>query len=144
MHEIAIDTNNNDETCEIINIHNQQSTRNNNDNKSIKIIDIINENKRKQKYFYSIEVSPIKQLDLNYNEFNELPAFTAVTWLSDKNINCPLNVTPPSVEMIDKLIESTPVMLHLSCYKLSELKLNEILKFGIKNILALRGGELTY
>lgn len=141
MHEIAIENEN--ETCEIIHHHQQQYSINI-ENNSIKIIDIINANNRKQKYFYSIEVSPLKQLHLNYNEFVELPAFTAVTWLSDTNINCPLNAVPPSIAMVKQIIQSTPVMLHLSCYKLSELKLDEILKCNLKNILALKGGKYNF
>lgn len=140
MHETAVETDNGvDGTDGIITL--LQSTHINDNKKSIQIIDLINSKQFNRKHFYSIEVTPMKKLHLDFNEFVEPPLFTAVTWLSDNNVDCPLGVTPPSVDMADIVSQSTPVMLHLSCYKLSHSKLDDILtKSGLINIMALKGG----
>lgn len=142
MHETAVETDDN-RTCEIITL--LQSTTVVGHKKSIKIIDLINSKQLNGTHFYSIEVTPMKQIHLDFNEFVEPPLFTAVTWLSDTNVNCPLGVAPPSVDMSDIVSQSTPVMLHLSCYKLSHKKLDDILRLSdLTNVMALRGGMCLY
>lgn len=96
------------------------------------------ENKQR---FYSIEVSPLVSVEeLNYNKFSVLPLFTSVTWLSDHNLKQPNVSDSDAIKLVKLAQHSTPVLLHLSCYKLTYGKLDEILRNNVKNVLALRGG----
>lgn len=104
--------------------------------------ELIQERIKSGKRFYGIEISPSpKGRDLDYNCFGDLqPMFTSITWLFDHNINCEPISKSPAVTLTRSVQKCNPVLLHLTCYKLSNPKLQEIIGNGITNLFALRGG----
>lgn len=101
------------------------------------------------KTFISIEVCPSKKVDIDELKILR-PAFCAVTWnfvpkpntqISPKNI--------PSIQIAAKLIaEKIPVLLHLNGRNFSSKDVITILEeakaCGVKNILALKGGNIIF
>lgn len=106
---------------------------------SVKVIDLISRRTCTRERFYSIEVSPSDNLSLNFNDFTVQPLFTSVTWFTD-NVEVEDDAVEPSVQLINA-ITSTPMLLHLTCYKLTEMTLEKLMKLNLTNILALRGGN---
>lgn len=94
------------------------------------------------KRFFGIEISPSpKGPDLDYNCFGDLqPLFTSITWLFDYNINCEPISMSPAMTLTQSVHKCNPALLHLTCYKLSHSKLQEIVENGVTNFFALRGG----
>lgn len=107
---------------------------------------LIQDRIKNKKRFFGIEISPSpKGKDLDFNRFGEnQPLFTSITWLFDHNVNFdPLSLSP-AIKLAKIVDECNPVLMHLTCYNLSESKLNEILENNVTNILALRGGKLYH
>lgn len=104
--------------------------------------ELIQERIKSGKRFYGIEISPSpKGKFLNYNDFGDLqPLFTSITWLFDHNINCEPISNSPAMTLARSVQESNPALLHLTCYKLSDSKLEEIIENGVTSLFALRGG----
>lgn len=95
-----------------------------------------------EKKFFGIEISPSpKGKDLDYSCFGDnQPLFTSITWLFDHNINFEPISMSPALKLAKSVQECNPVLLHLTCYKFTESKLDEVFNNDIENILALRGG----
>lgn len=133
MHALAIESNSYKPSFNVINTHQHEPL------KSVKVIDLIKRRAEMKDRFYSIEVSNFGNLSLNFNDFAVAPLFTSVTWLKD-NMEMANDVVAPSVQLINA-ITSTPTLLHLTCYKLTESKLDKLLKMKVNNFLVLRGGN---
>ncbi|XP_037029139.1 methylenetetrahydrofolate reductase [Bradysia coprophila] len=108
---------------------------------STKVVDLIRTRTRTKERFYSIEVSHSGSLLLNFNDFLVQPLFTSVTWFRD-NLEAENDSVEPSVRLMNA-IKSTPTLLHLTCYQLTEEKIEKLLKMKLTNVLALRGDEVT-
>lgn len=111
------------------------------DDRLLDIKCLIMEKIERKKYFYSIEVMPVANAeDLNYNNFSTRPLFTSITWLSDANI-APVNtIDAPAIKLAAIVKHSNAVLSHVTCNRLSEQKLKQILENNIQNVFALRGG----
>lgn len=108
---------------------------------------LINNRISEKKHFFSIEISPSSQSNsLDYNVFgNKQPLFASVTWLMDTNIQCDCMSNAPAIQLSHAMVNMIPVLLHVTCFKLDERRLNDILNHRINNIFALKGGNLlTY
>ncbi|KAG4075152.1 hypothetical protein HA402_006169 [Bradysia odoriphaga] len=135
MHAINGESKPNKPSLIVINTQQDKSAQ------SIKVVDLIRTRTRTKERFYSIEVSHSSSLLLNFNDFLVQPLFTSVTWFSD-NVEVENYSVEPSVRLINA-ITSTPTLLHLTCYKLTEDKLAKILTKKLTNVLALRGDAVT-
>lgn len=104
--------------------------------------ELIQERIKSGKRFYGIEISPSpKGHHLDYNCFGDLqPLFTSITWLFDHNINCEPISKSPAMTLTRSVQECNPALLHLTCFKLSDSKLQEIIGIDVTNLFALRGG----
>lgn len=134
MHELAIESEHNKPLFKVVNTTSKHDSM-----QSIKVIDHIHRRVKIKKRFYSIEVSNLDNLQLNFNEFTIKPLFTSVTWFKD-NTKMENESEMPAVQLIHE-ITSTPTVLHLTCSELNEMKLDKLLDLNIHNILALRGGN---
>ena len=106
------------------------------------IANLILDYKQRKKRFYSIEVSPFGSC-LNFHRFSLPPLFTSIVWLPIPNgssSNAEFVKQLPAI-CVAKSIKTTPILLHLSCYEMTEDLLKDILKMDFKNILAIRGGN---
>lgn len=107
--------------------------------------ELIQERIKSEKRFFGIEISPSPTgRDLDYNRFGDLqPLFTSITWLFDHNINYEPISKSPAMTLTRSVQECNPALLHLTCYKLSDTKLQEIIGNGVENMFALRGGRYS-
>lgn len=106
---------------------------------SVKVIDLIRKCTSARERFYSIEVSYSDNISLNFNDFTVPPLFTSVTWFKN-NVEIENDCVEPAVRLINA-ITSTATLLHLACYKLTESRLDKLLKAKLTNVLAVRGGN---
>lgn len=137
MHELAIETGNHTGK---INVVDAESNLNGDD--IIDLDQVIQEKIAQKKRFYAIEVSPVPSAeDLNYRQFNVQPVFTSITWLLDHNIRIEPIGDAPALKLAQVIRKSNPVLSHLTCFKMTANKLEEILNHNVKNVLALRGGK---
>lgn len=141
MHEFAIDVNNPNSSFNIIPTKGAKVTQG--ENATIKSLDeLIQDKITEQKRFFGIEISPASSgEDLDYNKFAAQPLFTSITWLFDHNLKQNSLLSAPAIQLGKTVEKSTPVLMHLTCYKLQATKLREFLDIGFKNIMALKGGE---
>lgn len=140
MHEFAIDTNTASASFKLIPPANTESTSSGNANKSID--QLIQSRISEKRRFFGIELSPASNGDdLNYNHFTTQPLFTSITWLFDTNLKSDSLSTAPAIQLGKSAENCSPVLMHLTCYKLKEEKLREFLDLGFKNIFALKGGK---
>lgn len=91
------------------------------------------------KFFYSIEVTPKKELKIDFNEFKILPLFVNITWIKNENLIRPLR-NALAFELARE-IKTVHVVNNISCYKFTNdhveiLKNEEI----VENIMIVRGG----
>lgn len=109
--------------------------------RNVSLKTLISENFGNGKVFYSIEVTPKVELELNFNEFNTLPLFVDITWIRDENLKVPI-IAAPAFELARK-IKSSAVVNTLTCYRLTDDHLNEVLNDSetIKNLTVVRGGQ---
>lgn len=135
MHALIIEPKSNKSSFNVINTQQDESFQ------SVKVIDLIGRRTYTRDRFYSIEVSPSDNLLLNFNDFTVQPLFTSVTWFKD-NVEVENDAVEPAVQLINA-ITSTPTLLHLTCYKLTEMKLEKLMKMKLTNVLALRGGNFV-
>lgn len=93
------------------------------------------------KHFYSIEVTPKPGLGLDFSAFKTLPLFVDVTWIKDYNLKS-LIYQAPAFQLAN-LIESVQVVNSITCYKLDDRHLNEILNVSAPaaNFAVLRVGS---
>lgn len=100
--------------------------------------------KSDKKIFYSLEITPKSELQLNFNEFSKLPLFVALTWIKDDNLKADSISDSPTIQIGEK-IQSSFVIHHLSCYNLNEVKLDEFLEDDtVFNVAVVRGGEKLF
>jgi len=135
MHALAIEGKSNNQLFNVINIQHHEI------NQSVKVIDHIQRRKETKGRFYSIEISTFGNLLLNFNDFPVQPLFTSVTWFKD-NLEVENESVEPAIQLVNG-ITSTPTLLHLTCYKMSEIKLEKLLNTNSTNILATRGDVVT-
>ncbi|XP_031635702.1 methylenetetrahydrofolate reductase [Contarinia nasturtii] len=133
MHEFAIDVDKPSSSFNII----SPGVENNSD-KSLN--DLIQHKIKERKRFFGIEISPASNGDdLDYNKFTSSPLFTAVTWLFDHNLKYDSLSSAPAVHLGKSVQKCSPVLMHLTCYKLQPAILRELIDIGFKNIMALKG-----
>lgn len=135
MHALVIERKSKKSSFNVINTQLDESFQN------VKVIDLIGRRTYRRERFYSIEVSPSDNLLLNFNDFTVQPLFTSVTWFKD-NVKVENDAVEPAVQLINA-ITSTPALLHLTCYKLTKMKLEKLMKMKLTNVLALRGGNFV-
>lgn len=133
MHALVIGNGFHKPSFNVINTQQDESIQ------SVKVVDLISERIDTRDRFYSIEVSPFDNLLLNFNEFTVPPLFTSVTWFKD-NVAVQNDAVEPAVQLTNA-ITSTPTLMHLTCYKLTELTLGKLMDMKLTNVLALRGGN---
>jgi len=99
-----------------------------------------NFNAETKKFFFSLEVSPKENLMLDFYGFKVLPLFVNITWIRDDNLTAPLR-DAPAFKLAEQ-IKSSHVVNSVTCYKLTDEDLNEILSNPetTENFNLLRGG----
>lgn len=140
MHEFTTETTHPSAHFKLIPPTNTENTASEN---AVKNISQLIENRIKdKKRFFGIEISPASSgADLDYNQFTTQPLFTSITWLFDENLKGDSMSMAPAVQVGKSAEKCSPVLIHLTCYKLQEENLREFLDLGFKNILALKGGK---
>lgn len=133
MHALTTESESNKLPFNVVNTQSHESFQ------SVKVIDLIQRRTEMKHRFYSIEVSNFGNFLLNFNHFTVQPLFTSVTWFKD-NVEVDNESVEPAVELMNE-ITSTPTLLHLTCYKLNEMKIDKLLKMKFGNFLVLRGGN---
>lgn len=140
MHEFAIDTDHLSASFKLIPSTNVTATASENAGKSLN--QLIQSRIKEKKRFYGIEISPATSGDdLDYNKFPTQPLFTSITWLFDNNLKTDSMSMAPAIQLGKSAEKCSPVLMHLTCYKLQAENLREFLDLGFKNILALKGGK---
>lgn len=135
MHEFAIDVNNPNASFKVI-----PSPTDDSANTSKSLNDLIESNIKAKKRFFGIEISPAASgNNLDYRKLQ--PLFTSVTWLSDDNLKNDSLSKAPAIQLGKTVAKCHPLLMHLTCYKLTQTQLKEILDLGFRNILALKGGK---
>lgn len=95
------------------------------------------------KFFYSVEVTAKDGLVIDFSKLKTLPLFVDITWIKDENLKVPMN-DALAFQLANK-IESSQVVNSISCYKLTDVHLDEFLgdqALAVKNLNILRGGKL--
>lgn len=138
MHEFAIDINNPKASFKVI-----PSPAGNSENTSKSLNDLIESKIKANKRFFGIEVSPAaKGNDLDYGKFGTAqPLFTSVTWLGDDNLKFDSLSKAPAIQLGKTVEKCNPLLMHLTCHKLTPILLHEFLDLGFRNVLALKGGK---
>lgn len=138
MHEFAIDADNPTASFKVI-----PPTTSGGENTSQNLNELIESHIKAKKRFFGIEISPAaKGNDLDYRKFTiAQPLFTSVTWLSDDNLKNDSLSKAPAIQLGKTVEKCNRLLLHLTCYKLTQTLLNEILDLGFRNILAMKGGK---
>lgn len=108
----------------------------------IKIIDQINSFVENKKKLFSFEISP-KLNEINYDIFKKhKPLFTSISWHlnpTDDTINVD---DVPALQKAKLMSKNNLILLHFNCYLMNEDELKKIVNSGLKNLFALRGGEI--
>ncbi|XP_063696341.1 uncharacterized protein LOC134827559 [Culicoides brevitarsis] len=91
-----------------------------------------------EKPFFSLEVTPKENFtDVDLHDL--CPLFVSTTWISDFNLRYESISNSPAMLMAKNLnAKNVPVLTHVSCFKLTEAHLDEILENSI-NIFPLKG-----
>lgn len=94
-----------------------------------------------RKHFYSIEMTPKPGFRLDFSAFKTLPLFADITWIKDYNLIGSIHKAPAS--QLANLIKSVQVVSSITCYKLDDRHLNEILNDSAPraSFTILRGGS---
>lgn len=142
MHEFAIDVGNSCASFSVIPPEIQANTEVEEVEEVGKSLnDVIQKKIKAKKRFYGIEISPAASgQDLDYTKFMPQPLFTSITWLFDDNLKSESLSIAPAVRLGKAVSKCCPVLMHLTCYNLEEVKLREFLDLEFHNILALKGG----
>lgn len=59
----------------------------------------------------------------------------------DTNLQCDRMSDAPAIQLSHAMGNEIPVLSHVTCFKLDESRLNDILDNGIHNVFALKGGN---
>ncbi|KAH8357511.1 hypothetical protein KR200_006508 [Drosophila serrata] len=107
---------------------------------------IVREHQAKGRLFYGIEIlarTRLGPVQLDFNNFLPvLPVFVSVVWHSLRFWDVePIGQTE-SLLLCKLLSEKIPAVPHLTCYRLSERRINDFLSLNFKNLLALRGDDV--
>lgn len=142
MHYFDIDS---EESCTTFEISPPIESHRREPNCSKSLLELLKERKDSGKHFFSIEVSPSGHSDhLDFNRFGKnQPLFTSITWLRDSNVKHDCISDAPAIHLAKVLSNCSPILLHVTCYKLTESQLNSILENDIQNVFALKGGKFT-
>lgn len=89
-----------------------------------------------RKVFYSLEITPKPEMHINFDGFVKLPLFVNLTWLHDYNLKTALTIK------VGKTITATEVVHSVTCYNMSDSKLDEFLnEESVVHLNVLRGGK---
>lgn len=93
-----------------------------------------------QKEFYSVEVTPKDTFDnVDLSQLPVAPLFVSTTWIGDGNLKYESLNKSPALKIANNLMKNgVSVLTHVSCYKLKEVDLDEILKTAV-NLFPLKG-----
>lgn len=110
-------------------------------NELLNIKHLITKKIEQKKYFYSIEVSPVASTEvLNFKDLIVQPTFTSITWFTDVNVTTLSAAEAPAIKLASIITHSNAVLSHITCTKLTNEKLTDVLSNNVENVLALRGG----
>lgn len=110
-------------------------------NRSLKNCILEGFNKENGKFFYSFEVTPKEELEVNLSKFKKSPLFVDITWISNHNLKSDKISESPAFKFAEK-INCRHIVNSLTCYQLNDHHVDEII--GIENLESLtilRGGE---
>lgn len=135
MHEVAIDTGTRFGKFNVVDAVRAVDA-------TIDLDRVIRDKIANKKRFFGIEVSPVPSAEeLDFNKFDARPLFTSITWLLDHNLQHAMLGDAPALKLAAVIRRSSSVLSHLTCYKMTENQLREILEqHHVENVLALRGG----
>lgn len=93
-----------------------------------------------RKVFYSLEITPKHEMHINFDGFVKLPLFVNLTWFLDYNLKTAL--TDSQTIKVGKTIKATEVVHSVTCYNMSDRKLDEFLnEESVVHLNVLRGGK---
>lgn len=98
-------------------------------------------NSQNGKFFYSFEVTPRDDLEVDFTKLKKLPLFVDVTWISNQNLKCE-KISRSSAVNLSKSITCAQTVNSLTCYQLEDRHIDEILEESVNNLTLLRGGKL--
>ena len=98
-------------------------------------------NEQNGKFFYSFEVSPKDDLQIDFTKLKVLPLFVDATWILNYNLKCDDISKAPSLELT-KRITCTQTVNSLTCFQLEDKNIEGILKERPLNLTLLRGGKM--
>lgn len=138
MHESTIDTTKELSLFKIIPF---TSVSANNLTKTKNLNELIQSKIGQRQRFFGIEISPASHgPELDYNRFGKSqPLFTSITWILDHNTKNESLSMAPAVKLAHSLEKWQPVLSHITCYKMNENRLIELLDNNLTNFLALKG-----
>lgn len=94
-----------------------------------------------KKLFYSMEISPKCDININFPGFVDKPLFINLTWFKDSNLQTALEDS--KIIKLGKSTTEIEVVHSVTCYNMTDSKLDEFLKEeSVVNLNVLRGGEL--
>lgn len=101
--------------------------------------------------FFSFEVTPSAADDgdktnlvAKIDKMETLPLFINISWLRDDNLKFPI-AKAPAIELANRLSKYTNVVNSITCYKMTDELLDQILECeNVRNLLVLRGGKHVF
>lgn len=110
-----------------------------------KILKVIREDFKveNRKQFYSIEVTPLTELEVEkLTGLEHIPLFININWLRDDNLKSGITANSIAIKLAKKLHSITNVVSSITCYKMTDKLLDEFLSCeNVHNFNVLRGGE---
>lgn len=99
--------------------------------------------KESKKIFYSIEVTPKWNFEVELPKLNVKPLFVGVTWISDQNLKYENIGMSPALKLKKNIEQDVNVVNTLTCFKLEDKHLDDLLndENSVRNLTVLRGGE---
>lgn len=105
------------------------------------IKEIMEKQVEQNKYFYSIEITPgVGELVNIKSCLKKQPLFASVAWIGDLNLQNENILESPALQLVQQLKDQLPVLLHLSCFHLTEAHLDEIVQVT-ENFFPLTGDQ---
>lgn len=93
-----------------------------------------------KKLFYSLEITPNCNININFPGFVDKPLFLNLTWLKDDNLKTAM--ADSDIIKLGKLATEMEIVHSVTCYNMTDSKLDEFLKEKtVKHLNVLRGGE---
>lgn len=102
-------------------------------------------NQENGKFFYSFEITPNNNLNLDLNSFKIKPLFIDISWLSDQNLKYCHILKSPALQLRNQLLSraETHVVNSITCYSLQDKHIEQLLgnREKFQNFVVLRGGN---